>query len=900
MTFKTDHAPAKYENPENQRLGDMIRYFETKGLKPEQNFDKFIYTIRTIRKSSSTMLKQHKRNPVDTQNTKVKPPSPKIRKQGAEYEHLIVKNPHETDPHFQFTKNAKRAAQNTTKQHMLQIVSNLKHELKNPDQVVKYLTGNPIMYSNITERKINVVIREFPQKLINMRPGDRNLVEIRTKKSLSVVLVKTRDDGTTYLEDNPYNFKRVFEEDAPNSLLYAESVSPIVNLLLKDPSRCAMCISYGQRKSGKTYSLFGAVDQDEKPVHGVAQLAIKQLLDQTQKRVAISISFYEIYLGKIYDLLNNGNDRVQLREEKENVIIEGLSEQPIRSFDECCRLLRMGMDLRNGSLEFPNKDGSRSFVILLVKVSEPGVRREEGGYAGQLAFVDMAAFEHTSETLNNERAVRMLAHEIKRTLHSLLICSRNIEDSKKVPPFRESRVTTALQGFFSPSCQMLMIGHMIPLESEETLLFQLLNYCNRIQKPPGEVLDLQSSKYLTYETKKNLVQSRLPIKPLNYNIMTDGISEYLIDNQEAEELEINDLRRAEIAKPEKKSRQLMESISKDQSRFQQLRLDTPGAERTFSPSASAGRPHTSPHKEHHKKKRGLRGVKEELRHRKQLELEHLLQVTESPQSQKKAPFLSDDERPLSRKDVQKLPISKFGNVNSPPSQHIGKSKPNKQYIDVANSLQNDYFDRGAITEAKNGEGQEGEEDDESKTTREKRPISRPDSDIGYKINRAEKKAHKKLEKERLSITYGGKYGRSPDHVYHIMERFGSKFNQQVSPNQARKEANKLKNEFFRSLAEQTQTMEKSRTTESLMTRHEVFSSYMSLSKECHSEKTKTRRLRSAFGKQMSTIKSSYGKLGRKLETTEKEIDRRLKSDALEDYKNRVVYIPSRPKVSKDI
>ena len=155
---------------------------------------------------------------------------------------------------------------------------------------------------------------------------------------------------------------------------------------------------------------------------------------------------------------------------------------------------------------------------------------------------------------------------------------------------------------------------MIPMESEENNLFHLLHYCNRMQKPPGGVLDLQASKYVTYEAMKNPEKGSMPAKKLSYNIKGEGISEYLIDNRSAEKLERHDARRAQIAQPDKKNLELIESV----------------ADKTRSPGNDRAK--TSSDMPRHKKRKGWSGVKEELRLRKQFELDQLLQMTESPQS----------------------------------------------------------------------------------------------------------------------------------------------------------------------------------------------------------------------------------------------------------------------------
>ena len=65
------------------------------------------------------------------------------------------------------------------------------------------------------------------------------------------------------------------------------------------------CFAYGQTGSGKTYTMLG----DRKNVKGLYLLAAKDVfnLQKNFSGISVWVSFYEIYCGKLYDLLNERN-----------------------------------------------------------------------------------------------------------------------------------------------------------------------------------------------------------------------------------------------------------------------------------------------------------------------------------------------------------------------------------------------------------------------------------------------------------------------------------------------------------------------------------------------------------------------------------------------------------------
>lgn len=68
------------------------------------------------------------------------------------------------------------------------------------------------------------------------------------------------------------------------------------------------CFAYGQTGSGKTYTMIG---DEKKGVKGLYILAAHDIFAKLKvpefSNMTILISFYEIYCGKLFDLLNNRN-----------------------------------------------------------------------------------------------------------------------------------------------------------------------------------------------------------------------------------------------------------------------------------------------------------------------------------------------------------------------------------------------------------------------------------------------------------------------------------------------------------------------------------------------------------------------------------------------------------------
>jgi kinesin family protein 2/24 len=85
------------------------------------------------------------------------------------------------------------------------------------------------------------------------------------------------------------------------------------------------CFAYGQTGSGKTFTMMGPNNSKESPgLYLLCAYDIFSYLEQERyNHLEIWVSFYEIYCGKLFDLLNDKNQLV-VREDGKQVKINNL------------------------------------------------------------------------------------------------------------------------------------------------------------------------------------------------------------------------------------------------------------------------------------------------------------------------------------------------------------------------------------------------------------------------------------------------------------------------------------------------------------------------------------------------------------------------------------------------
>ncbi|XP_044226576.1 kinesin-like protein KIF20A isoform X2 [Thunnus albacares] len=201
---------------------------------------------------------------------------------------------------------------------------------------------------------------------------------------------------------------------------------------------------------------------------------------------SIWVSFYEIYNEFLYDLLDAApsmqpRKRVTLRlsdDKQGNPYVKDLNWIQVRSAEEAWRILRAGRRNQSFASTHLNQNSSRSHSIFSIRVLHvrPEVNSGQTMHISELTVCDLAGSERCKEQRNGERMKE--ANNINTSLLTLGRCIaalRHNQNNKSRPPqvvpFRDSKLTRVLQGFFCGRGTSSMVVNINPCASiyDETL-----------------------------------------------------------------------------------------------------------------------------------------------------------------------------------------------------------------------------------------------------------------------------------------------------------------------------------------------------------------------------------------------------------------------------------------------
>ena len=334
----------------------------------------------------------------------------------------------------------------------------------------------PEAHKDIDNAKIFVVVRKRPLAKKEIVNGEIDCISCLNPK-ITVHECKIKIDGITkYLEDHEFFFDNTFNENETTEEIYDYTISPMINLVLK--KGIVTCFAYGQTGSGKTYTM-----------KGIQNLAIDRLFNEIKginKKFEFYISFFEIYGGRLYDLLNNKN-KLQVFDDSKGVTqIFGLQEFQAETPEEMRLIIDKANSVRTTHNTVTNETSSRSHAICNIIIKEKGSKE-----FGKLSLVDLAGSERGTETQSNNRLRRAEGAEINKSLLALKECIRALQARKTSGngdihvPFRASKLTHVLRDSFvskSDKSRIIMISCINPSYISSNHTINTLRYSDRLKE----------------------------------------------------------------------------------------------------------------------------------------------------------------------------------------------------------------------------------------------------------------------------------------------------------------------------------------------------------------------------------------------------------------------------------
>ncbi|NWV57077.1 KIF24 protein, partial [Daphoenositta chrysoptera] len=323
--------------------------------------------------------------------------------------------------------------------------------------------------------KIRVCVRKRPLCLREQRRGEVNIITVKDKETLLLHEKKEAVDLTQYILQHVFYFDEVFGESCTNQDVYMKTAYPLIQHIFNGGN--ATCFAYGQTGAGKTYTMIG---NHRNP--GLYALAAKDIFrhleaSPSRKDLIVLISFYEIYCGQLYDLLN-GRKRLFAREDGKHVVqIVGLREVQVDSVDQLLEVILKGGKERSTGATGVNSDSSRSHAIIQIQIKDTANRA-----FGRISFIDLAGSERAADARDSDRQTKMEGAEINQSLLALKECIRALDQEHTHTPFRQSKLTQVLKDSFIGNSKTCMIANVSPshIATEHTL--NTLRYADRVKE----------------------------------------------------------------------------------------------------------------------------------------------------------------------------------------------------------------------------------------------------------------------------------------------------------------------------------------------------------------------------------------------------------------------------------
>ncbi|XP_038869576.1 kinesin-like protein KIF2A isoform X3 [Salvelinus namaycush] len=334
----------------------------------------------------------------------------------------------------------------------------------------------------IEEHRICVCVRKRPLNKKELTIRDLDVITIPSKDVVMVHEPKQKVDLTRYLENQTFRFDYAFDDSTTNEMVYRFTARPLVETIFE--RGMATCFAYGQTGSGKTHTMggdFSGKNQDcSKGIYALAARDVFVMLKKPcYKKLDLQVyaTFFEIYSGKVFDLLNGKAKLRVLEDGKQQVQVVGLHERDVKCTENVLKLIEVGNSCRTSGQTSANAHSSRSHAVFQI------ILRRKGKMHGKFSLIDLAGNERGADTSSADRQTRLEGAEINKSLLALKECIRALGRNKPHTPFRASKLTQVLRdSFIGENSRTCMIATISPgmTSCENTL--NTLRYANRVKE----------------------------------------------------------------------------------------------------------------------------------------------------------------------------------------------------------------------------------------------------------------------------------------------------------------------------------------------------------------------------------------------------------------------------------
>ncbi|KAJ1973204.1 hypothetical protein H4R34_005156, partial [Dimargaris verticillata] len=303
---------------------------------------------------------------------------------------------------------------------------------------------------------IKVICRFRPQNAIELRNNGVPIVDIDDQGQTVKI------NGQDF--QGSFTFDRIFGTRTSQEELFDYSIKSTVEDVFNGYN--GTVFAYGQTGSGKTFTMMGA-DLEKPELRGIipriVQTIFSTIVDSpSHMEYTVKVSYMEIYMEKIRDLLNPQNDNLPIHEERsKGVYVKGLCEVYVSSIDEVFEVMRQGSNARVVAYTNMNAESSRSHSIFVITISQKNLN-DGKVKMGHLYLVDLAGSEKVGKTGASGKVLEE-AKKINGSLSALGMVINALTDGKSSHiPYRDSKLTRILQESLGGNSRTTLIINCSP------------------------------------------------------------------------------------------------------------------------------------------------------------------------------------------------------------------------------------------------------------------------------------------------------------------------------------------------------------------------------------------------------------------------------------------------------
>ena len=240
-----------------------------------------------------------------------------------------------------------------------------------------------------------------------------------------------------------FTFDKVYTGETWNEQVFVDSVLPLIQQVVNGFN--ATVLAYGTTGSGKTYTMQGSETDP-----GVISRSVQLLFDMLGDSSAVTLSYYEIYNERIYDLLSMDKEpsEVSLRDGNNGETkIFGHREVLTASARELLDWVASGDQLRRTSSTQYNEHSSRSHAVVRIGVNNNGAQ-------SILYLCDLAGSERAVEHSERRREGSFINKSLLTLSSVISILSQG---GYSHVPYRDSKLTRLLQPSLSGTALVSMV-----------------------------------------------------------------------------------------------------------------------------------------------------------------------------------------------------------------------------------------------------------------------------------------------------------------------------------------------------------------------------------------------------------------------------------------------------------